>query len=77
MKKTLLLILASLLLISFSAFARGGGAGKDEITIAMIVNALYNVVDTIFIGRGVGLQGATIGRPRASRPSVYLIASRR
>ena len=42
MKKTLLLILASVLLISFSAFAGGGGAGKDEITIAMIVKNIGN-----------------------------------
>lgn len=35
-------------------------------TIAMIVNALYNVVDTIFIGRGVGylaIGGLTIAFP--------------
>ena len=26
-------------------------------TIGMLVNALYNIVDTIFVGRGVGKEG--------------------
>ena len=35
-------------------------------TIGMIVNALYNLVDTIFVGRGVGsmgIAGLTIALP--------------
>jgi len=42
MKKTLLLVLAAILLISLSAFAGGSGAKKDEITIAMIVKNIGN-----------------------------------
>ena len=42
MKKTLLLIVASLLLLSLSAFAGGKGEAEDEITIAMIVKNIGN-----------------------------------